>query len=49
LPEAALREAAGIAAEELLLLRQEHCEALPRAAFSRLSRAALRLAQEAKP
>jgi hypothetical protein len=50
LPEAALREAAGIGAEELLLLRQENAEALPRAALGRLSRAALRLAaQEATP
>jgi hypothetical protein len=44
LPEAALREAAGIGAEELLLLRHESTEALPRAALGRLSRAALRLA-----
>jgi hypothetical protein len=49
LPEAALRDAGGIAAAELLLLRQDYSEALPRAAFSRLSRAALRLAQEATP
>jgi hypothetical protein len=44
LPEAALREAAGVLAEELLLLRHDRAEALPRAAFSALSRAALRLA-----
>ena len=44
LPEAALREAAGIDADELLLLRHGKAEALPRAALGRLSRAALRLA-----
>jgi hypothetical protein len=44
LPETALREAAGVLSEELLLLRQDRAEALPRAAFGPLSRAALRLA-----
>jgi hypothetical protein len=44
LPEAALREAAGVLAEELLLLRHDRVEAVPRVAFSPLSRAALRLA-----
>jgi hypothetical protein len=44
LPEAALREAAGVDTDELLLLRHQRAEAVPRAAFAPLSRAALRLA-----
>jgi hypothetical protein len=46
LPEAALREAASVQTEELLLLGHAGAEAVPRAAFGRLSRAALRLAAE---
>ena len=49
LPETALRAAAGVEAEELLLLRHDRAEAVPRAAFSSLSRAALRLAAEEGP
>jgi hypothetical protein len=48
LPESALREAAGVEAEELLLLGPEHAEAVPRNAFCRLSRATLRLAAEVR-
>jgi hypothetical protein len=46
LPEADLREAAGVAVEELLVLRHECAMAVPRTALGRLSRAALRLAGE---
>jgi hypothetical protein len=42
LPESALREAAGVEADELLLLGQERVDAVPRAALATLSRAALR-------
>jgi hypothetical protein len=43
LPESALREAAGVEEEELLVLSLEHADAVPRAALGPLSRAALRL------
>jgi hypothetical protein len=46
LPESALRAAAGVRDDELLLLRPGHADAVPRAALGRLSRAALRLAAE---
>jgi hypothetical protein len=46
LPEAALREAAGAAADELLMFRRVGVEAIPRTAFERLSRVRLRLAAE---
>jgi MoxR-vWA-beta-propeller ternary system domain bpX2 len=46
LPEGDLREAAGVAAEEVLLLQHDRIEALPRTALARLSRASLRLAVE---
>jgi hypothetical protein len=42
LSESALREAAGVEAEELLLLGPERADAVPRAALAPLSRAALR-------
>jgi MoxR-vWA-beta-propeller ternary system domain bpX2 len=44
LPETDLRAAAGVGADELLLLRHDGAEALPRTALSPLSRGALRLA-----
>jgi MoxR-vWA-beta-propeller ternary system domain bpX2 len=44
LPETDLRAAAGVAADELLLLRHDRAEALPRTALSPISRASLRLA-----
>ncbi len=40
LPEDALREAAGVEVEELLLMRPERAEAVPRTALGRLSRGA---------
>ncbi len=43
LPEAALREAAGVVTEELLVLAMDRADAVPRTALARLSRAALRL------
>src|SRR5579859_6414796 len=42
LPESALREAAGVETEELLMLRPDGADAVPRAALAPLSRAALR-------
>jgi hypothetical protein len=44
LPEADMRAAAGVATDELLLLRHDRAEALPRTTLSPISRAALRLA-----
>jgi hypothetical protein len=49
LPEDALREAAGVPADELLVLRSDRAEAVPLAALTPLSRAALRLAVEGRP
>ncbi len=49
LPEAALREAAGVLPEELLVLRPGEIEAVPRPAFAPLTRAALRLAAGIAP
>jgi hypothetical protein len=49
LPESALREAAGVAPGELLLLTHDGPEAIPEAALGPLSRAALRLAARTGP
>lgn len=43
LPDAALREAAGAAADEVLLLDERGAEVIPRAAFEPLTRAGVRL------
>ena len=44
LPEEALRQATDLGPDEILLLRPDEAEFVPRSAFSRLSRAGLRLA-----
>jgi hypothetical protein len=50
LPESAIREAAGVQSDELLLWRQERAEAISRSMFAPLSRAGLRQrAREAAP
>jgi hypothetical protein len=48
LPEAALRDAAGVRPDELLLIGRDAVEALPRTLLAPLSRAGLRLAQEGR-